>query len=273
MERFWHREKTENNSPRRRHRFWWGRNWLLKLTFCCKICGNTLKVICKEHQESGLGKNLKLCCKSDNYKDNEFTNTEKDENYFKINRTSLLAFRTIGKGRSAAEKFLAVMNLGSPVSKPSWKKHGDVLLVIASEISKENMNEAGKDGIASGELPSKDPISAGFSSDCSWNARGWHGKKGVISAISESTGKIVDVCSWEDFIVSILQENANEACKQWVVGIRLDELENSWIELHDESHRHFKCKNIYFLCFVFFNLNLINESFANITWYKIPNIL
>ena len=45
---------------------------------CCENCGNTLKFICKEHQESGLGKNLKLCCISDNYKDNEFTNTEKD---------------------------------------------------------------------------------------------------------------------------------------------------------------------------------------------------
>ena len=79
----------------------------------CKNCGNTSKVICKEHQESGLGKNLKLCCISDNCKDSEFTNTVKDGQYFKINRTSVLAFRTIGKGRSAAEKLLAVMNLGA----------------------------------------------------------------------------------------------------------------------------------------------------------------
>ena len=42
---------------------------------CCKNVGNTLKVISKEHQESGLGKNLKLCDISDNCKDNEFTNT------------------------------------------------------------------------------------------------------------------------------------------------------------------------------------------------------
>ena len=49
------------------------------------------------------------------------------------------------------------MNLGSPVSKPSWKNHSDVLLEIASEILEENMNEAGKevDAIASGELPQK----------------------------------------------------------------------------------------------------------------------
>ena len=87
----------------------------------CKNCGNTSKVICKEHQESGLGKNLKLCCTSDNCKDNEFTNTEKDGQYFKINRTSVLAFWIISKGRSAAEKFLAFINVGSPVSKPSWK--------------------------------------------------------------------------------------------------------------------------------------------------------
>ena len=87
------------------------------------------------------------------------------------------------------------MNLGSPVSKPSWKNHNDVSLEIASEISKEDMNEAGKEvqAIASGELPSKDPISTGFSFDCSWNTRGWHGKEGVIAATSESTGKIVDV--------------------------------------------------------------------------------
>ena len=57
------------------------------------------------------------------------------------------------------------------------------------------MNEAGKEvyTIASGELPSKGPISAGFSFDCSWNTIGWYGKEGVIAAISESVGKIVDV--------------------------------------------------------------------------------
>ena len=27
---------------------------------CCKHCGNNLKIICKKHQERGLGKNLKL---------------------------------------------------------------------------------------------------------------------------------------------------------------------------------------------------------------------
>ena len=66
------------------------------------------------------------------------------------------------------------MNLGSPVSKPSWKNHSDVLPEIASEISKENMNEAGKElyAITSRELPSKDPISARFSFDCSWSTRG-----------------------------------------------------------------------------------------------------
>ena len=65
---------------------------------CCKTCGNTLKVIYKEHQERGLGKNLKLCCISDNCKDNEFTNTEKDGQYFKINRTSVLVFEPLVKG-------------------------------------------------------------------------------------------------------------------------------------------------------------------------------
>ena len=48
------------------------------------------------------------------------------------------------------------------------------------------MNEAGKEvyAIASGELPSKDTISVGFSFDCSWNAKRWQGKEGVIAAMS-----------------------------------------------------------------------------------------
>ena len=67
------------------------------------------------------------------------------------------------------------MNLSSPLGKPSCKNHSDVLLEIAPEILKENMNEAGKElyTTALGELPSKDPTSADFSFDC--------------------TGKIVDV--------------------------------------------------------------------------------
>ena len=120
-------------------------NYAISEWACCKNFGNTLKVISKEHQESWLGKNLKLCGISDNCKDNEFTNTEKDGHYFKINRTSVLAFWTIGKGRSAAEKFFAVINLGGCVSKPSWKNHNDVLQEIVSETSKENMNEVGKE--------------------------------------------------------------------------------------------------------------------------------
>ena len=88
---------------------------------------------------------MKLCGISDNCTDNEFTNTGKDGHYFKINRTSVLAFSTIGKGRSAAEKFFAVINLGGCVSKPSWKNHNDVLQEIVSETSKENMNEVGRE--------------------------------------------------------------------------------------------------------------------------------
>ena len=63
------------------------------------------------------------------------------------------------------------------------------------KFRKKILNEAGKEvySIASGEQPSEDPISVGFSFDCSQNARGWYGKEGVIAAISESTGKIVDV--------------------------------------------------------------------------------
>ena len=69
------------------------------------------------------------------------------------------------------------------------------MLEIASEILKGNMNEAEIEvyAVAWGELPSKDPTSAGFNLDCSWNTKGWYGKEGVIASITESRGKFVNV--------------------------------------------------------------------------------
>ena len=150
----------------------------------------------------------------------------------------------------------------------------DVLLEIASEISKENMNEAGKEvyAIAPGELPSKDTISAGFSFDCSWNTRRWQGKEGVIAAISEGTGKIVYVFHKTLSCPHCKKMQTKRATNElsgldymsWKVEHKLNCMMN-----HTGSSSVRIC---FFYVLFFFNLNFMNESFANITWYKIPNI-
>ena len=36
-------------------------------------------------------------------------------------------------------------------------------------------------------------LNAGTSFDCSWNSRGWQARDGIVAAISQDTGKILDI--------------------------------------------------------------------------------
>ena len=46
-----------------------------------------------------------------------------------------------------------------------------------------NMNKGTTESVAN----------AGVSLDCSWNSRAWQAKEGVVAAISQDTGKIIDI--------------------------------------------------------------------------------
>ena len=39
----------------------------------------------------------------------------------------------------------------------------------------------------------RDIKSAGVSSDCTWNSRGWQAKEGVGATIAQKTGKIINI--------------------------------------------------------------------------------
>ena len=106
-----------------------------------------------------------------------------------------MAFRSIGKGLSAAEKFLCIMNLGQPLSNKTWKNHESAITLVAKAIAEENMGDAGKEVHFNSNVSSNEGevVSGGVSFDCSWNTRGWQGKGGVVAAISKRTGKIIDV--------------------------------------------------------------------------------
>ena len=59
-------------------------------------------------------------------------------------------------------------------------------------ISEKNMKEAA-DEVHGRSTENKDVKSTGVSFDCSWNSRGWQAKEGVVAAIAQDTGKVVDI--------------------------------------------------------------------------------
>ncbi len=103
----------------------------------------------------------------------------KTSNMYEINRASVLAFRAIGKSRSAAAKCLSFLNL-KPVY--TWHKHTRVIEEKVKDLAEIDFRnavselkqlkratghgEAGRDK----ELEEK-VVDIGASFDCSWSSR------------------------------------------------------------------------------------------------------
>ena len=114
--------------------------------------------------------------------------TVPDSKVYNINKRSCLAMRSIGKGHTSAMKFFSLMNFGKPVSRPTWTSYTNDLAETTDKVARKNML------LAASELSKSNEIaSTATSFDCSWNSRGWQTKQGVVAAISQDTGKILDV--------------------------------------------------------------------------------
>ena len=59
-----------------------------------------------------------------------------------MNRATVLAFRSIGLGYSAAQKFCSIVNLPNPVGKRPWTRHTQAILKAAETLLEEEMNDA-----------------------------------------------------------------------------------------------------------------------------------
>lgn len=108
-----------------------------------------------------------------------------------------IAMREIGKGRTAAMKLFSIMNLGKPVSKSIWSKQTTEITEKIRTVADRNMKLAAEEVheivSAKGGFIPIGVVSAGTSFDCSWNSRGWQAKQGVVAAIAQDNGKIVDI--------------------------------------------------------------------------------
>ena len=66
-------------------------------------------------------------CKSHNTP-KHFHTSAKRSRFYDRNRAAVLAFRSIGRGCSAAHKFCSIVNLPNPVGKKPWTRHTQAIL-------------------------------------------------------------------------------------------------------------------------------------------------
>ena len=172
----------------------------------CKICHNSLSIEARNQSSYGLGRVWSLKCKNVECMSHDIVKprpvTPKQGHAFEINRLFVVAMRSIGKGRAAAQKLTGILNLNQPVNHHSWHSHtktimkqSEVLLDLQKEAinAKKYMMMMKENRIRDdGELKSL-VMDIGVSLDGSWNTRGWSARMGIVDVCFEQTGKVLDV--------------------------------------------------------------------------------
>ena len=177
----------------------------------CRFCGGE-SVSIQEIEKVGLGAMWNFHCKnpecSSHVLDNSFHTTPKTNRFYDLNRGLVLGLRMIGRGYSAAQKLLSILNLSSPVNKAPWAAHTKAIEDTARTILEQELASAALEvkrlKLANGDITAVDDnatddelrevvAEAGVSIDGSWSSRGWSARDGVVAVISIDTGKILDV--------------------------------------------------------------------------------
>ena len=110
---------------------------------------------------------------------------------YDINLRSVFAFREIGKGFKAMEKFTAFMNMPLGLTKSSYHKIVRELHMAYESVADESMKAAGKEvqnRLSEGAIVKNCQVSL----DGTWQKRGHSSLNGVVTAISCMTGKCLD---------------------------------------------------------------------------------
>ena len=178
----------------------------------CAICRDCkfgeLELLKDENSRSGHGEVWILRCKRRDCKAHMhptcFHTSPKNSRFYELNRAVVLAFRSIGRGYSAAQKFCSIINLQNPISSGPWSRHTKAILRAAETLLEEELNEAAfevkkilRDVGDFEDCPDEELrekiVNAGASLDGSWSSRGWSSRDGIVAAISVESGKVVDV--------------------------------------------------------------------------------
>lgn len=181
----------------------------LKESAICRECKvGELELLEEQGSKVGLASKWILKCKCVDCKGHKFPTifhtSKKEGRYYDINRVAVMAFRSIGRGYSAAQKFCSIVDLPTTVTRKPWSQHTQAITKAASTLLEEELGNAAFevkrvlmkigdiDECTEEELKQK-VVNTGATFDGSWSSRGWSARDGVVAAISVVTGKIVDV--------------------------------------------------------------------------------
>mgnify|MGYP000017111064 FL=1 len=170
----------------------------------CSYCGQRGLTI-NERSRNGLGAEWAFTCQDPECTSHKFTKffhtSSKTSHTYDLNRGLVLGLRLIGRGHSAAERLMSVLNLPRPITKNPWALHTRVLEKAAGELLVQELSNAAKEvrefkffnGLISTAQRQEDKtINVGVSIDGSWS-RGWTARDGVVAVVSIDTGKVLDV--------------------------------------------------------------------------------
>ena len=179
---------------------------MLENAAVCKDCHSPLALLEKIGSRQGLAAMWLYSCTNSICTSHQTRvptpTSERTRHKYNINVSSVVAFRAIGKGRTAAEKCFAILDIPSPVY--TWDKHTKVIrekLEVLTENSmtdaalevKQFMRDCGKIPECPDEELGQKIVDVGTSFNCSWSSRGWSARDGVVAAILEDTSKVIDV--------------------------------------------------------------------------------
>lgn len=160
----------------------------------CRSCQSPLSIQEVSGQRAGLATTFTFHCENE-CQLKTFATSPKQGRIHEINKTSVLAARMIGKGRSGLAKFCSILGLSTPVLAPSFAAHTKFFEEKGKELLEENLAEAVKKvrEIEEEGGNTADVIDVATCFDGTWSSRGWSARDGVVTAITEGTSQIVDV--------------------------------------------------------------------------------
>ena len=180
--------------------------YMLESSAVCKVCYSSLQIVEKLGSKQGLGAKWNFRCTNESCVSKESNESypilPKSNKIYDVNRASVVAFRAIGKGRSAAQKCFSFLGL-APVY--TWDKHTTVIEEKVQDLAETDFNHASMQlkqlkrtvGEVAADLTDQElgetVVDVGASFDCSWSSRGWSARDGLVAAVSEDTGKVLDV--------------------------------------------------------------------------------
>ena len=111
---------------------------------------------------------------------------------FEVNNRSVIAFREMGRGQAAMERFTMLINMPPPTGKSSSYKRMSSVADAFIEESQEVM-KAAADIIMMVYAPNPKPlVETTVTIDGTWHRRGHSSLHGVVTAIDASTVKVLD---------------------------------------------------------------------------------